>query len=290
VSAGQLGVIGIGLVGSALCERFLAAGFRVIGFDLDQARTSHLQSIGGKAARSALDVASSTRRTLLSLPNSGIVATVLAEIEPALQPGDIIIDTTTGMPEQVAGFGACLAKRGVRYIDATIGGSSRQVGAGEAIVMCGGDVAAYSECQDVISLCGRKVFHLGPCGAGASMKLVLNLVLGLNRAVLAEGLSYAAACGIEPKTALEVLQAGPAYSRVMDIKGHKMLDGEFTAEARLSQHLKDVRLILASGEKAGARLPLSHIHSELLTELENAGFGAEDNSAIIRAFRRQEKQ
>jgi 3-hydroxyisobutyrate dehydrogenase-like beta-hydroxyacid dehydrogenase len=284
-----VGVIGIGLVGSALCERFLAAGFRVIGFDLDQAATSHLQSIGGTAARSAIDVASSSRRILLSLPGSDIGATVLAEIEPALQPGAIIIDTTTGMPEQVAGFGSCLAARGVRYIDATIGGSSRQVRAGEAIVMCGGDAAAYNECQDVISLCGRKVFYLGPCGAGASMKLVLNLVLGLNRAVLAEGLSYAAACGINAEAALEVLQAGPAYSRVMDIKGSKMLNDDFTAEARLSQHLKDVRLILASGEKAGARLPLSRVHSQLLTELENAGFGAEDNSAIIRAFRRQEE-
>ena len=290
MSARELGVIGIGLVGSALCERFLAAGFRVIGFDLDDTRTSHLQSIGGTTASSAIDVASSTRRTLLSLPNSDIVATVLAEIEPALQLGDVIIDTTTGMPKQAAGFGSCLAARGVRYIDATIGGSSRQVRAGEAIVMCGGDAAAFAGCQDIISLCGRKVFHLGPCGAGASMKLVLNLVLGLNRAVLAEGLSYAAACGIEPRAALEVLQAGPAHSRVMDIKGRKMLDHDFTAEARLSQHLKDVKLILASGDKAGARLPLSHVHSELLTELENAGFGAEDNSAIIRAFRRQEKQ
>jgi 2-hydroxy-3-oxopropionate reductase len=78
------------------------------------------------------------------------------------------------------------------------------------------------------------------------MKLVVNLVLGLNRAVLAEGLAFSRACGFDPNDALRILAAGPAYSRAMDMKGRKMLDEEFSPQARLSQHLKDVRLILAA--------------------------------------------
>jgi 3-hydroxyisobutyrate dehydrogenase-like beta-hydroxyacid dehydrogenase len=120
------------------------------------------------------------------------------------------------------------------------------------------------------------------------MKLVLNLVLGLNRAVLAEGLCYAAAAGVDPAAALEILKAGPAYSRVMDTKGQKMLAGDFTAEARLSQHLKDVRLILESGARAGASLPLSSVHRALLEKAEAAGFGAADNSAVIKAFAKEQ--
>jgi len=89
---------------------------------------------------------------------------------------------------------------------------------------------------------------------------------------------------VDPATALEVLKAGAAYSKVMDIKGGKMLSGDFTPEARLSQHLKDVRLILAAAGQCGAKVPLSEIHRALLEQAEAAGFGALDNSAVIKAF------
>jgi 3-hydroxyisobutyrate dehydrogenase-like beta-hydroxyacid dehydrogenase len=117
------------------------------------------------------------------------------------------------------------------------------------------------------------------------MKLVLNLVLGLHRAVLAEALCFASAMDLDPAAALEVLKAGPAYSRVMDTKGHKMLACDFSVEARLSQHLKDVRLILAAGARCGAHLPLSFVHRMILEQAEAAGFGPADNSAVIQAFR-----
>ena len=116
------------------------------------------------------------------------------------------------------------------------------------------------------------------------MKLVANLALGLNRAVLAETLSFAQSTGISPVQALEVLKAGAAYSRVMDDKGEKMLHHDFSVEAKLSQHLKDVRLILASAAAKGAKTPLSTVHRQLLELLEKAGYGESDNSAIIMAY------
>jgi 3-hydroxyisobutyrate dehydrogenase-like beta-hydroxyacid dehydrogenase len=114
--------------------------------------------------------------------------------------------------------------------------------------------------------------------------LVFNLVLGLNRAVLAEGLVFAEKSGIKLENALAVLRQGAAYSRVMDTKGSKMIEGRFEPQARLSQHLKDVRHILEEGASTGAPLPLSELHAKLLKEVEDAGYGAEDNSAIIRWF------
>lgn len=116
------------------------------------------------------------------------------------------------------------------------------------------------------------------------MKLVLNLALGLNRAVLAEALAFASRSGLAAEQALEVLRAGPAYSAVMGDKGRKMLEGDFEPEARLSQHLKDVRLILDSGRRCGAKLPLSEAHARLLEEAEAAGFGGADNSAILKIY------
>ena len=111
--------------------------------------------------------------------------------------------------------------------------------------------------KPLFRLFARRWFHVGPWGSGARTKLVVNLVLGLNRAVLAEGLAFARRCGLDPAAVLEMLQSGAAYSRVMDAKGRKMIDGDFTPEAKLAQHLKDVRLILAEGDRTGAALPLS---------------------------------
>ncbi len=284
----KLGIVGLGLLGTALAERLLEGGFQIVGYDLRPEQVENLRRLGGSPAQSGAEVAASCQRLLLSLPTSAIADQVLDEISPRLRAGAIVIDTTTGAPEEMAAFGARLEGRGVAYLDATVGGSSRQVRAGEAIVICGGQPAAYARCADLFALCCRKAFHVGPCGSGARMKLVLNLVLGLNRAVLAEALEYARACGIDPAEALEILRSGPAYSRVMDTKGAKMLAGDFEPEARLSQHLKDVLLILASGQRCGARLPLSTLHRTLLEQVEAAGDGAADNSAIIKAFRKEQ--
>ena len=119
------------------------------------------------------------------------------------------------------------------------------------------------------------------------MKLVVNLVLGLNRAVLAEGLSFARRCGLNLDTVLEVLRNGAAYSRAMDTKGRKMIDGQFAPEARLAQHFKDVQLILDVGDSKQAVLPFSALHARLLADLVAYGLGECDNSAVIRAFERE---
>jgi 3-hydroxyisobutyrate dehydrogenase-like beta-hydroxyacid dehydrogenase len=271
-----VGLIGLGLLGGAIAERLTQAGFVVYGYDVRP-------ECGGQAA-SAADVARNARRILLSLPNSDIGAAVLDEITPHLTAGALVIDTTTGDPDQIAGFGAALAACGVRYLDATVGGSSKLVREGAAIVMVGGEPGAFEQCRDLFDSFAGRAFHVGPCGSGARMKLVFNLVLGLNRAVLAEALSFAARYGVDPAAALDVLKAGAAYSKVMDIKGGKMLTGDFTPEARLSQHLKDVRLILSAAEHCGAKVPLSEIHRALLEQAEAAGFGTLDNSAVIKAF------
>lgn len=281
-----VGLIGVGLVGSALAERFLRAGWRVIGFDTSTDRLRELTALGGTAASHADAVFVAADIIVMSLPNSAICVGVLDQVAEPLT-GKTIIDTTTGEPDEMAALGRRLTARGARYLDATIAGSSAQVRAGEVVVMVGGDAAALADCDRLLHSFAARCFHVGPVGAGARMKLVVNLVLGLNRAVLAEGLCFAERFGVDPRAALEVLRAGPAFSRVMETKADKMLDGDFTPQARLAQHLKDVRLILSSGERCGATLPLSMLHEGLLNELDRGGFGDLDNSAIVKAFQRE---
>jgi 3-hydroxyisobutyrate dehydrogenase-like beta-hydroxyacid dehydrogenase len=279
-----VGLIGLGLVGSALAERFLRSGFAVVGFDIDAGRREELRGHGGTVAGSADEVARSSRRIVLSLPNSAIVAAVVGPLRPSLAPGTILVDTTTGDPGPTAALGASLAEGWIAYLDATIAGSSAQVRDGEVLVVAGGEPSAFDACRDLFAAFAARAYRVGPCGSGARMKLVVNLVLGLQRAVLAEGLGLASSCGLDPAAALEILRESPAYSRVMDTKGAKMLSGDLAPQARLAQHLKDVRLILAMGDRHGARLPLSSMHRDLLEGLTASGYGDADNSAIIRAF------
>jgi 3-hydroxyisobutyrate dehydrogenase-like beta-hydroxyacid dehydrogenase len=271
-------------MGSALAERALRAGFSVTGFDINAARRRALRRIGGHPVVSATQVADSCRRILFSLPTTDVVESVIREMGDKLIPASTIIDTTTGAPAKTAALASRLAKRRVRYLDATIVGSSAETRAGQAIVLVGGASKTFAACRDLFDSFARQSFHVGECGSGARMKLVVNLVLGLNRAVLAEGLAFAASVGVSPARALEILKAGAAYSRAMDTKGGKMIAGDFRPQAKLSQHLKDVRLILALGRGTGAKLPLSALHRQLLERLEAAGHGELDNSAILKAF------
>ena len=194
------GLIGIGLLGSALAERLIGAKLPLVGYDVDPAGGARLTALGGRSLDSAQAVARACRRVLLSLPNSTIARAVVAEIEPVLQPGAIIIDTTTGDPHEMVALGERLSQRGVGYVDATVGGSSRQARTGEAIIMAGGNPDVLAQCADIFEACSAQVFKVGPCGTGAFMKLVFNLVLGFIAPCWPKGSRLQKAAGFAPKT------------------------------------------------------------------------------------------
>lgn len=281
-----IGLIGLGLIGSAVAERLLAAGHTVIGFDVSEPARLKLSELGGVRTATAREVAEEADLVWLALPNDVIAIEVLDELESELRPGQIIADLGTGDPLRAESLADELHERGVSFLDATISGSSAQVRRGDVLMMVGGEESAFRTCQRLFETFAWQVRHVGPNGRGAWMKLVTNLVLGLNRAALAEGLAFAEAVGLDPATTLEVLRDSMAYSRIMDTKGPKMVARDFTPEARLSQHLKDVRLIREAAERAGQLLPLSDAHQGLLELAESLGHGQLDNSAILEAWRR----
>ena len=280
-----IGLVGLGLMGGVFDARLRSAGFAVLGCDINAECCDAFARQGGQVAAFAVDVLRRCDRVILSLPSHREVAQVVAESGEALRRGQIIIDTTTGDPEPTEALARELAARGVTYLDATISGNSAQVRDGAAVVMVGGGAEAFAACGDMFAVLGQETFHTGASGTGAKMKLVTNLVLGLNRAALAEGLALGEAIGLDPDLTLRVMQRTPAYSRAMDVKGEKMLRSEFSPDARLSQHLKDVRLIVELGEQAGLPMTLSAAHREILEEAEVAGLGALDNSALIQVLR-----
>lgn len=276
-----IGVIGLGLLGTALCERLLGAGYPVLVFNRTREKAEPLIARGAQWSDNPLQFCD---RVVISLYTSETVELVLDQLSAGLRAGQVLIDTTTGDPDQTSALGERLARQGVQYLEAPIAASSEQTRQGEAMAIVAGPEEAFEKCSDLFDCMTAKSIHVGAWGSAAKMKLVNNLVLGLNRVALAEGLLFSEAIGIPMSKSLEVLEQGNAYSVVMDVKGKKMVEGDFTTQAKLSQHSKDVRLMLEEAARAGISLPLSKLHLQLLDQAECLGFGDLDNSAIIQAL------
>jgi 3-hydroxyisobutyrate dehydrogenase-like beta-hydroxyacid dehydrogenase len=283
-----VGLVGIGLLGHALAERLILAGYSVHGFDISSDAVLRFSSIGGMPVSRLEELPAVCERLLLCLPNSDVVESVLGILQPQLRPGMTVIDTTTGDPLRTATAVTLLASRGTELMDATVLGSSEVMRQGDAVIMAGASDEVWDKSLDILRVLSASHHHVGPVGSGQQMKLVTNLVLGLNRVALAEGLHFAKSLDLDLDAVLSILQSGATYSRVMDAKGQKMIDEEFTPQARLSQHLKDVRLILNQAQSAGVELPVSILHQELLSRVDDTGDGELDNSAVIRAWQLRE--
>lgn len=281
----SLGLIGIGLLGSAIASRLLASGYRIHGYDTNQDQVKGFAKIGGVPCESAREVVGRCGILILSLPTSEVVRTLIEELRGTTVEGRMIIDTTTGDPSDMISFDSELKNRGASYVEATVAGSSSQVTRGEVSLFLGGESSTLDLLKPLFSAMSSKYFHLGPVGAASRFKLVHNLVLGLHRAVLAEGLVFAEELGFDQERTLNILKQSPAASGVMQTKGRRMVEGDYEPQARLSQHLKDVRLILSEVTETSMNAPLSVTHQDLLEQAVQLGYGDADNSAIIEAYR-----
>ena len=281
----EVGLIGVGLLGSAIAVRLIDKGFAVCGFDTNQDLLQTLAQSGGIACDNAAEVVRRCDVLFLSLPSSDVVLALAQQLRTSFKPGQIVLDTTTGDPEQMIVIDHSLAEVGVHYVEATVAGSSDQVTAGQVSLFLGGETEVVEKVKSFLAPISSKRFHLGPVGTASRFKLVHNLMLGLHRAVLAEGLVFAESLGFDPRETLEVLKQTPAASGVMETKGTRMVEADYGLQARLSQHLKDVSLILVEADRAGASTPLSRIHKTLLEQADLLGFGDADNSAVIEAYR-----
>jgi len=288
-----VGVIGTGLMGEVFARRLVGAGFGVVGFDVDPAKTARLGEFGAHAAQSIADIVRAADVIVLSVFNTEQVEQVVAqEIVPRLdqqagKPGPIVLCTSTCDPDRVAALAARVVPLGLKFLETPVSGTSEQVRQGDGVGLIGGDAAVAAEVDDVLQVLFPKRFHVGAAGDGGRTKLAVNLILGLNRLALAEGLVFATRLGLDPAAFLKVAQASAAYSQVMETKGGKMIARDFRPEGRARQTLKDVHLMLDQGEKIGQPLPLLSVHCDVLEACVRNGEAELDNSVIVEEIRRR---
>jgi 3-hydroxyisobutyrate dehydrogenase-like beta-hydroxyacid dehydrogenase len=280
-----VGVIGLGLMGEVYARRLIAAGFTVIGYDVDPAKSARLSNFNAQAG-TLPDIAQKCDPIVIAVFNTEQVEDV---VERALVPaaaGKIVLVTSTCDPDRIAALGARVGDK-LRFLETPVSGTSEQVRLGDGVGLIGGDQKIAADAAPVLDALFAKSFHIGKVGDGGRAKLAVNLILGLNRLALAEGLVFAARLGLDPAAFLDVARSSAAASQVMDTKGPKMIGGDFAPEGRVRQTLKDTQLMLDQARKAGQKLPLLEIHADVLQACVRHGDSEQDNSIVIEEIRRR---
>jgi len=280
-----VGLVGLGLVGRALAHRLSIAGCTAIGFDRSaQARAEFAQG-NGRIAASLAELGTHCEHVVLAVFDTAGVLEVVEGLRGCTTLR-AVVDCSTGDPDALQALAARLADRGIDFIEAPLSGSSQQIQQGTATMLLGAEPAALQRHGALLEALSSQRIVVGGPGMGARAKLATNLVLGLNRAALAEGMVFAERIGIAPDAFLKLVLATPARSDAALAKGERMVRGDFEPQSRIHQHLKDVNLMLEQAAAARQRLPLSEVHAALLRAAVAAGDGELDNAAIIRQIRR----
>ena len=283
---GSVGVIGLGLMGAALSARLIEAGLVPLGFDIDARRCREFGAAGGELAISATALLSRCRTIVVAVFDAAQVERLLAELERSEDLAhSVMICATTCAPDEIMAIAQRAAAIDLPLVEAPISGTSAEVRDGSAMALVAGQPDAIEAAAAVLDIISPQRVNAGAIGDASRTKLALNLILQNNRAALAEGLAFAESLGLDPQLFLATARRSAAYSKVMDVKGAKMLMRDFAPQSHISQTLKDAELILGEAKRRNLRLPVTSAQANLL-RAAIALCGSEcDSSAIIEAIR-----
>jgi 2-hydroxy-3-oxopropionate reductase len=285
-----VGLIGIGLMGQVFAQRLRTAGFAVVGYDIEADKRTRLEHIGGEPVPSVGAVARRCAATIVVVFNTDQVEDVIENgIIPAVgeRSEKIVLCASTCDPDRLAALAERVSARGLRLLETPVSGTSEEVRQGCGTALIGGDPALMAEVGPVLDALFARSFHLGRHGDGSRAKLAINLILGINRTGLAEGLVFAERLGLDAAKFLGVAKASAAYSRVMEGKGPKMVRGDFSPEGMVQVSFKDATLMREQGLKRGQSLPLLETYRDILAACIREGQAEWDNSSVIAEIRRR---
>jgi L-threonate 2-dehydrogenase len=276
-----VGMIGLGLMGSALSARLIDAGVPVIGFDIDSARR---KVFTGTAAGSVAEVMARCRTIVVAVFNTEQVEAVFAGFRGA-GLADVMICTTTCAPDEIVRLSERATDLHLRFVEAPISGTSAELREGSAMALIAGEAGPIEAAAPVLNMICPRQTKVGKVGDAARTKLAINLILQNNRAALAEGIAFAESMGLDGSTFLATARESAAYSRVMETKGEKMLARDYTPQSHIAQTLKDAELILEEARRRKQHLPMTLVQTGLLRAAIMLAGPDADSAAVIEAIR-----
>ncbi len=279
-----IGFVGTGAMGSRMAGTLLQAGYSLQVFNRDPAKTVPLVQRGARSTGSPAEAASGAAVVVVIVSDDAAdraVVTGDAGILAGATPGAVIIDSTTATPRASKALAQAAAERGCRFLDAPVLGSLAQAENRELVFVVGGDTEALERAKPVFAAMGRLARHVGPSGAGATLKLLNNMISGATTAALGEAAVVAEAAGVDPAALVEVLSEGAAGSRLTRTKLPKMLKREFSPQFQLALLEKDLRYFLDLARDVDCPTPLAALVGNLYCAAKRVDLGAADSSALF---------
>ncbi len=277
----QVGVVGLGIMGSAMSTNLVGAGFSVRGYDVLARRRSDLSRAGGQAARSVRDLARRTPVVITSLPSSAALLEVAAELAQAKRPGQIVVETSTLPIAIKEGARKLLAASGITLLDCPLSGTGAQARVKDLAVYASGPRSAYRRCVPVFDGFARTHFFLGAFGAGSKMKFLANLLVAIHNVSAAEALVLGMKAGLDPTTMVTVLGDGAGSSRMLQIRGPMMARNDYRdATMKVGVWQKDMRIITEFARELDCPTPLFAATSAIYNAAMAQGFAEADTAAV----------
>jgi 2-hydroxy-3-oxopropionate reductase len=282
-----IGFVGLGIMGSPMAGNLLRAGYAVAGYDLSPARLERLAAEGGRVAGSVGDAMAGADVVITMLPDSPQVEDVVFGADGLLEhgkPGLLYLDMSTIRPETSRRVGPAAREKGIRPLDAPVSGGEKGAVDGTLSIMVGGVAEDVEAARPVLGVLGTTVRHVGPDGAGQTVKAANQLVVGGIYGLVAEAIVLLEASGVDPRGGLDVLAGGLAGSRILELKRESMIKREFAPGFRIDLHHKDMGIAVAAAREAGVALPLTGLVAQLIAAARAQGHGALDHSALLKVI------
>ena len=284
LTTARAGFVGLGVMGRPMAGHILAAGIPLTVHSRSRGPIEALIAAGASDGGSAAAVARTSDVVILMLPDPPDVANVIFGAEgllEGLRPGVVVVDMSTGDPLLARDWAVRLAEHGVGFLDAPVSGGEAGAIAASLSIMVGGAADALERARPVLAAMGSRIVHIGDSGSGQIAKAANQLIVAATIQAVGEALVLAARAGVDPGRVREALLGGFAASRVLELHGQRMLDGDFRPGGRSALHLKDARIIQGLGRTLGSPMPAFDVVAKALGSLVEQGGGDLDHAALV---------
>ncbi|MGI9048807.1 MAG: 2-hydroxy-3-oxopropionate reductase [Rubrobacteraceae bacterium] len=280
----KIGFVGLGIMGLPMAQNLIEAGYDLTVYNRTRSKAEDLAGMGAGIADSPGEVASNSDIVATMLPGPPEVREVMAGdggLVAGSRPGSLLVDMSTSSPVLARELAGKARERGVGMLDAPVSGGDTGAISGTLSIMAGGAEEDFERARPLFDVMGANVVHVGSAGAGQTVKACNQIVVALALEALSEALVLGSKAGVDPEKLLEVLSAGLASSKVLEVKGEKPISRDFTPGGRVAFQHKDLGIALAAGREYGTPLPVTGVVDQIFEALQTAGKGNWDHSAII---------
>jgi 2-hydroxy-3-oxopropionate reductase len=285
----NIAFIGLGIMGSPMAVHLAKAGHQVVGYNRTPEKTVPLVEAGGRAAESIADAVRGAEVVCVMVPDSPDVLDVLTGEDGVFDnanPGTLVIDFSSIRPDVTIQLAEQADEKDIRLVDAPVSGGEAGAVNAALSIMVGGRVDDFEAAKPYLDVVGKTVVHVGPSGAGQTVKAANQLIVAANIQALAEAVVFLEAYGVDTSAALEVLGGGLAGSKVLDQKKQNMLGHTFEPGFRIALHHKDLGIVTTAAREGGVVIPLGSLVAQLMASALANGDGGLDHSGLLRGVER----